>query len=544
MVRNIQNRPLYPWLFALYPVLFLFSTNISLIALREVAIAAAYILFGTTYLYLMAYLLTKNRHKAALITSLGVVVFFAYGHVFTALQARWPSFFTRLWLWPLHLIVFVVGIVLVWRMKRFSGVIRATPAVNAMGLILMLLTLPSIATYYYRAATLNPQTSSSHIESSGIKPDAALPDVYFIVLDGYSSRNSMLRDTGYDNTPFIEALEEREFYVALDAKSNYARTMVSIPSTLNMRYLTDEDRAAAYRYPDPAQYLSRLMVDNQVAQEFQARGYEYVAVLSGFVPPSITANLNIDFCPGETLRFRVGDAMSAAKSQRLYKRPFLPFLFRTTLLRDVAHAFTANSGYCGYGVDSPERILATFEEAERIAGMPQPTFTFIHIVKPHAPLVFDRNGNAVSSGGAEFFDTPEDWRLLEEGYFDQLEFLNERVLQMVDTIQARSEVPPVIIIQADHGTPLGSGTRLDPRLYFEILSAMVVPGHVGCIEPHPALTSVNTFRLVLNCLFEAEMPLLEDRHYQVGTGNDGYFLLTPVDMEEWAQQMKAISNTP
>jgi hypothetical protein len=64
-----------------------------------------------------------------------------------------------------------------------------------------------------------------------------LPDIYYIILDGYG-RSDVLRDLyGLDEGPFLRALQEDGFYVADKSRSNYGQTSLSFASALNMSYL-------------------------------------------------------------------------------------------------------------------------------------------------------------------------------------------------------------------------------------------------------------------------------------------------------------------
>jgi hypothetical protein len=67
-------------------------------------------------------------------------------------------------------------------------------------------------------------------------------------------------------------------------------------------------------------------------------------------------------------------------------------------------------------------------------------------------------------------------------------------------------VPPVIIIQGDHGP------WLQPRAKrFWILNAYYLPGHMDNL--YPDLSPVNTFRLVFNAYFGGKYDMLADVSY-------------------------------
>ena len=89
---------------------------------------------------------------------------------------------------------------------------------------------------------------------------------------------------------------------------------------------------------------------------------------------------------------------------------------------------------------------------------------------------------------------------------DQAQFLNKKLLQAIDTILAESDVPPVIILQGDHGPWL---QPKDKRMW--ILAALHLPGHNDKL--YPTITPVNFFRLVFNSYFGGKYEILEDVSY-------------------------------
>ena len=143
-----------------------------------------------------------------------------------------------------------------------------------------------------------------------------------------------------------------------------------------------------------------------------------------------------------------------------------------------------------------ERVLFALDQLEQLPSLEGPKFVFAHVVSPHKPFVFDAEGNYVAGNVNP-----------NAAYADQVTYLNQRVMTLVVKLIQESETPPVIIIQGDHG---GVNAGKENRL--KILNAYYLPG--GGIENlYPNITPINTFRVVFNTYFGAELPLLEDDSY-------------------------------
>jgi hypothetical protein len=93
-----------------------------------------------------------------------------------------------------------------------------------------------------------------------------------------------------------------------------------------------------------------------------------------------------------------------------------------------------------------------------------------------------------------------------DGYREQVIYLNDRVAKAVEQIVKASEVPPIIVLQGDHGPGHGSSTDR-----MSILNAIRLPAGFEPISD--SLSPVNTFRLVFNSVFGADTPLLPDKSF-------------------------------
>jgi len=164
-------------------------------------------------------------------------------------------------------------------------------------------------------------------------------------------------------------------------------------------------------------------------------------------------------------------------------------------------------------VDRYNEIAAAFTTLETAANVPGPKLVFAHIRIPHDPYLFARDGRFLPNQTAH-----------NPGYPDQVWYVNSRMLPIIDRIRQQTEVPPIIVLQGDHGSP---EFRADPRR-MKILNAYLVPERVAD-RLYAWVTPVNTFRLIFDGIFGTEMGTLPDRSYLSLPGSDMDFTLVPED---------------
>jgi hypothetical protein len=101
-------------------------------------------------------------------------------------------------------------------------------------------------------------------------------------------------------------------------------------------------------------------------------------------------------------------------------------------------------------------------------------------------------------------------------YLDQLIFVNQKVEELVDAILSQADSPPIIFIQADHGSAsTGGWDQPGISLIKErtgILNAYYVPDEVTDLL-YDWITPANTFRLIFDHHFGTNYGLLDDRVY-------------------------------
>ena len=101
-------------------------------------------------------------------------------------------------------------------------------------------------------------------------------------------------------------------------------------------------------------------------------------------------------------------------------------------------------------------------------------------------------------------------------YKEQLKLFSQMILARIEEIVSESTRPLIMVIQGDHGPASldQPGVSIGARAYerHSILNAYLVPNRT-CARLYPRISPVNTFRVILNSHFGANLALLEDRSF-------------------------------
>jgi hypothetical protein len=503
-LRRIANAPLHPFLLAAYPVLALYAHNVAETHLAAAVRPLVLALSLGAILLAVGRLLLREGHRAALLASLAIVLFFSYGHVYGALKpliALGEVVGRHRYLGALWAVLLVLGALGIRRLREPS---RLTPTVNAVALALLV--LPAVQIIFYDSRLRQADVAAEAVGEVSAPADASgdTPDIYYIILDAYTRGDILASAYQLDNGPFLEGLAARGFYLAECSQSNYARTSLSLGSSLNMDYLE------AFFPRDGTVGMGAFIRHNRLRSFLEQAGYRVVAIDSGY-PSTQWSDADVYLQPRGLPALRAAWAPGATEFEGL--------LFRSTagvILLDAEPSLRL--GLTGLIDDAPKvdrynEIAAAFTSLEGAADLPGPKLVFAHIRIPHDPYLFDRDGTFLPDQTAD-----------DPGYPDQVLYVNSRMLPIIDRIVQRSDVPPVVILQGDHGSP---EFRSDARR-MKILNAYLVPQGVAD-RLYPSVTPVNSFRLILDEIFGTDMGTLPDRSYLSLPGSDMDFTLIPED---------------
>jgi len=480
-----KTSSIHPFLFAVFPVIFLVSYNADLLLPQEIVIPSLVILFAAFVLWISIGKVLKNKKKSAFIVSSGLVLFFSYGHIYNLVQGQEIGNFLfgrTLVLFPIFFIMFIIGIIYFIKTKRKLD--NATTIVNVIAISLVIVSSVNIITYNFETdRSLNIIKVDSELETITSNTEK-LPNIYYIILDAYARDDVLKEKLDFDNHEFISYLTNKGFYVAPNSHSNYAKTSLSLASSLNMKYVSYSPEEEISK--DNTSYTT-LISNNKVMQYLKSRGYVTINISSGW---NLTENLdvaNVNLC----------------FSDKYVDSELLIMLVRTTMLKPVSPDL--------FDKGQRETILCSFSELSKVhQNFEEPVFVFAHFLIPHPPYVFGSNGESVDS---EVFDF-DVWD--EKGYLDQVKFSNKKITEFIEAILSDNSNPPIIIIQGDHGSgfsvDLYNLTKNMMKERAPILNAYYFPENPESLI-YENITPVNSFRIIFNSYFDEEFEILDDRIY-------------------------------
>lgn len=488
---------LHPVLLGAFPVLFLFAENVREhvaidplyvpLALAVAGAAAALLVTAATFR-----LFGADAARAGLVTSIGVAVFFGYGHLW---QSVGEVVRMHRYLLAAVGVAALIGVALVLR----AGIGRVRLATGLLNVVAIgLVVVNAVPVVGFALGTGAVSAAGSGPARDG---EADQPDIWYLVFDRYGGEPALRRSYGVDNRPFLDALRERGFAVFPNATANYLKTAHSLVSTLEMDYLDADALLAEARAPDDWTPLYRTLQGSHAVERFlHDRGYEYLH-----------------------LGVRRGATYTNATADRMYlytdQTEFSAVLRETTLLAAFENLGT-DEALGGIGELYRNHSLYQLNVLEQLASVnpDRPRFIFAHLLLPHPPYVFNADGTWVTPADAAA-------RSPAEQYVEQLRHTNDRILRLLDAIGRSPGPAPIVVLQSDEG-PFPERYARDEEGFdwtgatdgelvekFSILSALRVPGVVPEDLGLPAApTAVNAFRAVFNAAFDAGFEILPDRN--------------------------------
>jgi hypothetical protein len=348
-------------------------------------------------------------------------------------------------------VILGVGIYLIIKKKKIEA--ETILSLNIISIILILIPLFQISQFQINRFLLKREREKERTQLAQIN-DAQLPDIYYIILDGYPRDDILASTFNYDNREFIYWLESQGFYVALCSQSNYSYTAPSIASTLNLTYLGSEKNPTKISYSEDE--LNAMLQQSLVQETVTELGYT-----------TVTFETEYDW-----LKWHNPDVLFALETDISLKSIFFsqinPF---EILLLDTSFA-SVILDRVDLDVQLKESIRQTHQAEivytlETLLQIPKaiksPKFVYAHIVSPHPPFIFGAGGELL-------------------------------VNEPANSLNAYREKFDV-----------------DSREKLAILNAYYLPNFKNNSDLYPEISPVNSFRLIFNHYFLTDYEILDDR---------------------------------
>lgn len=488
--------PFYPFLFAIFPILSLLGHNIQELPLGAANRAFAVAIGSTFLIFAIHQFLTRNIHKAGLLTTWSVFILMNYGRLHEAVLGM--SIFGFVWgrhlfLVPIMFVLYAVVAILINKKMKTSP--SFTQVLNIFAVFLLV--IPTYQVLNHSFQTLQASQDVRKQPETALSNASTRPDVYIIILDSHLRADVLQESFGYDNQPFIDELTAMGFYVAPCSMSNYAYTPLSISSLLNMNYIeqlgeyspTSQDRTP----------LFELVEQNAVRKNLESLGYQSIDIVS-YQPLAWEGAAGHIATDPASISAKTSNGNLTQFERMAAKATILKILLDRKVLWSASDAIPPNYPYA----DHVQQQYYIFDQLQQTSTIRGPKLVFVHINIPHPPYVFNPDGSLIQDPPELPWIQPLPHDQYQALYPGQISYIDQEIIPLLKQLIRQSQPAPIIVLQGDHGAD--SSNRL------AILNAYYVPEKTRR-ELYSSISPVNSFRIIFNTVFGANYELLEDRSY-------------------------------
>ncbi len=465
----------------LYPCVFLFSQNAG--EARAADMLPFFLLFlATAALGLLASgLLCHSVTCGAVLTVIGMLGVINFTMVTDAIEKALPWFYSR------YVLVLFGGVLLILLILFMKKRPNLTALCGIIALTFGVLCVVSVITAVPRILEVS-RNQAPETENTGVTLAGEKRNVYYLLFDEYGGQDNLDFYFSFDNSPFWGDLEDRGFSVSRTSRNTESCwTDTLVPNMLGLDYVVDDSM--------PEKVRRSYLEDPFLAELFRENGYginlvNHRAFLRVRGARELTENQRED-----NISEYLFDRSIYCKIPRVRERIEF-WLFRN--YRD---------NYAGPVQNAIDALENCWDATEG------PTLTISYIQCPHAPFLFDAEGNVqdLSEGFGWYWKN-------RELYPQQLQYINSVILTTVDNIQ-REDPEAVILLFSDHGARVSlhmveqfGGPRFDAAgetdLMQNMLCAVYVPGQRLDIEGD---TAINAARKAIDAAFGTDLGTVEPR---------------------------------
>lgn len=479
----LRKYPVFLFCLPLFFVLHGYRENYQLVPYRDALRLLGLYLFISLLLWGACMLLYKHSLRAAMAVFVLLCIQFFFGPVQDFLKSVFGNFFITRYSFLLPFIFIILIILLVRFKKKKPALENSSLYFSALMLILILLEGIFLISEQGFKSKKDGLVHTSALEKCDT---CKQPDIWLIITDEYAGLKTLDSFFHYDNRQFLTELTNRGFFIPDQNHANYNSTPFSVASILNMDYLSNLQGSQHSKQDISNCYTS--IRESRVINWLQLSGYNFtnLSLFDFHNKPSPVA-------PGIVPR-STGFITSGTFTNRLYKD--LGYHLVTTLhLNSLYKKFNLRDQH------NNEEIMQLSLDALH-EKKPGPKMVYTHLLLPHYPYFNDRNGK------------PYDWKTINNynndrsRYTEYLQYSNQRILSLVDSIRKTTATPPMIILTGDHGFRQWSEPVPNEFLYDNFQAILLPSGNYNGF--YKGISLVNLFRVILNTEFRQHLPMLAD----------------------------------
>jgi len=340
-------------------------------------------------------------------------------------------------------------------------------------------------------------------------PELELPNIIYIVPDRYGGIDQLKKYFDYDNSNFLNALEDRGFVIGKDSRSNYPRTYASILSTLNSSYIkesSDIKKTRDLAYP--------AITNSYAYSNLYELGYALYNLNNWWEGTRFILNEEFNLYTSEynnpsliTLNYYIN-----------LKTPYAGIVRKLSqvLLGKPANFLTGSSEGCENTKNQFKKLRDLTQNKNN--GL----FVFAHLLVPHPPFLLNASGdcNLTLMHGVD-----QDGEANKREYIEYLKFFNDQIIDIFDAM-LKTNKNFIFVIQSDEG-PYPC-YYLDPcndnwDLKTANINAFYSSNKLG-INENDLKTPINNFNYIYKYLLDSDVQTLEHVVYKYKTTEeDGAF---------------------
>lgn len=482
---------IHPFFFGFFPIVSLYSYNLGIIPIQDFFYSIGISILAISVSHLILFFIFKKPYKTSLVLSLGIILFFFYGHFYNLLSGFYSDTYLnhRFVLIP-FIIFFIIPIIFIF--KTNNKLDNINKIVTSISVILLIISSSNI---------LVNTTFSEDVEINSIINENTLikqnPDIYYLILDAYGDAYTLDRHFNYDNSNFVDFLKAKGFQNSDPSFSNYHTTYLSLSSSLNFDYVNNllDEKNSSFDV-----ISAHKMIDkNRVMKTLNEFGYVTINFDSGWGPTRQISEADFNFC----------------NQNYFTSSEFLISIAETSIMKLFYAKF--------FDSDHRERILCALKQIPIIGtDIEKPIFVFAHLLLPHPPYIFDHLGNPTMVESLQF--SSNDIINEKELYLDQLQFTNLMIKEIVEILSSENAI---IIIQSDHGPPdsifaLKNNDSTDKDKLRNI-NYYYFPDDKKII--YDGITPVNSFRIIFKNYLSNDLEILPDRNFYIDEKENQYKLI-------------------